>query len=147
MSSCLLNSTPDSLFKFVHLWSYQPGFFPFKFFLNKKLLFQLGRGVLSVVSNIIYNFQYTSASWKLKFAVIMSQSQIWNSLRTEVSPWNQIFLGCCFPSKIYDDVNLLYLWLAKKRNNQPCQYFMESTGFLANRRYRRLATSWFFDGK
>ena len=33
-------------------------------------------------------------------------------------------------------------------NNQPCQYFMERTGCLANQRYRRLTISYFFfDGK
>ena len=29
-------------------------------------------------------------------------------------------------------------------NNQPCQYFMERTESLANQRYRRLTTSYFF---
>ena len=28
-------------------------------------------------------------------------------------------------------------------NNQPCQHFMERTGFLAHQRYRRLTTSYF----
>ena len=34
-------------------------------------------------------------------------------------------------------------------NNQPCQYFMERTGFLAHQRYRRLTISYvlIFDGK
>ena len=29
-------------------------------------------------------------------------------------------------------------------NNQPCQYFMETTCFLAHQRYRRLTTSYLF---
>ena len=91
-------------------------------------------------------------------------------LRTEVrSDFNihgtKYFLDAVFhqKSKKYDVVSLLFLWWAKKtgkyrhswlllkmpskgvfNNNQPCQYFMESTGFLAHQRNRRLTTSYFF---
>ena len=41
------------------------------------------------------------------------------------------FFGCCCPG--------IFI------NNQTCQYFMESTFFLANRRYKRLTASQFFD--
>ena len=64
----------------------------------------------------------------------------------------KFFLDAVFhqKSKIYDVVSLLYLWWAKQHvlsngwlllkmppegffsNNQPCQYFMERTGFLAH---------------
>ena len=111
----------------------------------------------------------------LTYVLKKTASQLNLSLRTEVwgnltYPRNQIFLGCCFPPKIkkkYDVVSLLYLWWAEKpvlsmkywhcwlllkmysegvfSNNQPCQYFMERTGFLAHQRYKRLTTSYFFD--
>ena len=78
----------------------------------------------------------------------------------------QIFLGCCFPSKIKNiwcfkppvplvsqknpilSIEYWHGWLLLKMpskgvfsSNQPCEYFMERTVFLAHQRYRRLKTS------
>ena len=110
--------------------------------------------------------------------IIFSKSILLMILRTEVrgdfNPRNQIFLGCCFPSKIRNlwcckppvplvgqttrslDEILTRLVITENcvfnvfSNNQLCQYFMERTGCLANQKYRRLITSLFyfiFDGK
>ena len=83
--------------------------------------------------------------------------------RLQVTPPLQTSLVFHQKSKIYDVVCLMFLWWVKKpvlsmncwhgwlllktTSSQPCQYFMERTGFLAQQTYRRLTKSWIFDGK
>ena len=110
------------------------------------------------IFNIKLMFQQTACHIKNR-----SQGWFWH-------PWNQNFLGCCFPSKIK------YLWCCKPPEplvdhkylfstwniDTACYYwkhlkkvFSVITGcvniscreqvFLAHQRFRRLTTSWIFD--